>query len=244
MGIIALAPTDGLSRTTALVEMVCPVGGERFKTRLERSGRAICRRFDFKRVGALEEPPIMPECPGNGFVIFSPNISESEINRLTPWVNSSEYQLTLRDQSSYFRAAHIYQFLGRPSDIVGWHLLQATWQVETTDRDAYHRYAQAAVEAFDAYISDPDSLTRRRRGLGRPTAQFLAAELSRRMGAFEEARRRFEALYADEHLRNDPILAAVEVQLALVSNRDTEAHAASWNADPGACEQLVQGQGP
>ncbi len=225
------------ARTTAVIELTCPIGGEVFKTRVERTAAVVCRRFDFKRVGAMAEPPILPECPSNGFVMFASHIPDAELKKLTDWIESPAYQQQLRLHSTYYRVAHMMEFLGRGPDLVGWHLLQASWQVERSDPETYTAYCQAAIAAFDRYLAadTPGEV-----GLGRPTAQLLAAELSRRIGNFDDARRRLEALRSSLPSGGDPMAVAVATLHALVLDEDAAPHAASFNPDPAECEDVVR----
>ena len=232
-------PTDGWARTTTVVELQCPIGGERFTARVERSSGVQCRRFDFKRIGPVSEPPPLPECPGNGFVMFNETMSDADVKRLTPWILSNEYQATLRPHVTYYRVARIHEFLGRRADFVGWHFLQASWQVEGIDPDAYAYYARAAIDAFDRYLRAHPGVNGGDGGLGDATARLLGAELSRRLGDFAEARRRLDALLEVHAKPSGPIQLAARALRALVDHRDTDAHAATWNPDPSRCEDRL-----
>ena len=240
VGVCLSSATD--ARTTAVIELTCPIGGEVFTTRVERAGEATCRRFDFKRVGPVDEPPTMPVCPNNGFVMFSEQIPSEEVDKITPWIESDTYQQEVRHHAPYYRIARMLEFLGKNTDLVGWYYLQASWQVEATDPVAYTAYVKAAIAEFDAYVASPPPGPPT--GLGASTAQFLAAELSRRLGDFTAARTRFEKLQASPHPPTDPIVLAIRTQLHLVAQRDNRAHAATWNADPARCEALIQRQAP
>ena len=235
------APTS-LARTTATVTLKCPIGGERFTARLERSGVVQCRRFDFKRIGPVMEPPSLPECPSNGFVMFTETMSDADIKKLTPWVLSHEYQTEVRPHAPYYRVARTHEYLGRKPDLVGWHLLQASWQVERTDPGAYAQYVRAAIEEFDRYLATNPGSGGATDGLGAPTAHLLGAELSRRVGDISEAKRRLDALIDSQD--DGPLRLAARALLALVEQGDTEAHAATWNADPLGCEAILAGEDP
>ena len=213
--LVAITPHDAWSRTTTLIELTCPIGGEQFKTRVERSGSVTCRRFDFKRVGAIGEPPLLPECPSNGFVMISEKLTSSEADKLTPWINSSQYQEELRSHVSYYRLAHISRFLGRSSDVVAWHLLQAAWQVERSDARSFAHYAAEAVAEFDEFAATPPGHATG--GLNASTARFLAAELSRRLGAFDDARQRFESLRREMKSSQATLALAINRPIALGS---------------------------
>lgn len=196
------------------VELVCPVGGERFRTTEAMSGTSFGRYLDQKPYGPIAAPWPLAKCPSNGFVMYQSGFSKSEIDLLSEYVVSSEYRELLRsDHTNYYLAAALKRHLGLPTRIIAFTLLQATWEA---GRSQYARYASEALDAYKELLWEKYADKKQW-----VSDQLIAGELERRLGKFEDARTRFSEL--NEKLSDeDPIQEIIEFQLELVSAKDSE----------------------
>lgn len=223
--IAALAVTCTLASaaradTLGSVERTCPFTGTKFSGRIDLSGTRFCMRLDRKPIGPIGAPPEVPVCPDDGFIVFKESFSEAELATLRPWIGSDDYKKLTASETTYFRYAETLRRLGRPSDEIGWRLVQASWQVERGP-ERYRRYVAAAVRELET---------------GSGETLLLAAELERRTGQFDSARAKLEKLQKQPDLP-EGARAVVERELVFVSERDSSRHYAQAN-DEDRCKEL------
>src|SRR5438046_8528906 len=82
----ALAATPTVKRA-----MTCPVGGESFDYQQPVSSAALGMRPDGKPYGTASAPAPLPECPGNGLVLYK-DYTADEAKTLGPLVAADDYQ--------------------------------------------------------------------------------------------------------------------------------------------------------
>lgn len=137
------------------VEFTCAVGGERFVAVVQMSMTSFGRRPDGKsyNTGIAD----LPECPGNGLVHYKDEFSRSEVAKLTPLVESAEYQSLRKTDTLDYRVYWLMSRMDMPSDQVAGALLAATWSSDgQAERKA--RYQTEFVEAAAALPAAGDSL--------------------------------------------------------------------------------------
>lgn len=152
---LAAAPLPVLATTSYPEDFTCPIGGERFQDQVIGSYSSWGSRPDGRPYGTLPWVPL-PECPGNGFLLFQEEFTPQEIAILTPLVASPEYQAMRDAETQHYRAWWLQRALG-PAEAapLAETLLVATWQTdEEPERKA--RYQRAFVAAADALrLNDP-----------------------------------------------------------------------------------------
>jgi hypothetical protein len=182
------------------------------------SGTSFGQQLDLKPFGPMPAPWPLARCPSNGFVLYKEEFSADEIERLKPYVLSPEYQALRKDNSDYYLAAQLLQFMGADADEVAWSLLQATWEMEA-DATRYRRYAQEALAKFSVSLTKPQADRQKW-----ATMQLIAGELERRLGRFEDARERFSELGAEDEFHTGVLAEILAYQLQLVDASDTQPH--------------------
>lgn len=129
-GFTGLANWGEASATVVMPEnIICPVGGEEFKTYAIMSHTSWGQRPDGRPYGTLPIIPL-PECPANRFVIFDDDFSSAEIARLTQLVEGKEYQSISQHEAPYYCAWWLAAAIGRPVSEQAMLLLQAGWQMD------------------------------------------------------------------------------------------------------------------
>lgn len=201
------------------VEVTCPIGGQRFMTQVVGSGTAFGHHLDRRPFGAIASPWPIAKCPGNGFVVYKDDIAEEELTALTAFVLSTPYQALQKKESNYYLAATLLRRDGAPALTLAEALLKATWEVEGDAR--YPRYAAEALAVFEAVIAAPPG------SLDAGQLAFfeqLAGEMERRLGRFDAAQRRFEALLATPGVPGTSLEPVVRQELALIAAKDSDSH--------------------
>lgn len=200
------------AHTSFEVNLVCPIGGEKFKTWLSASGTSFGKFLDLKPYGSIAAPWPIAKCPSNGFVMFQDKFSDTELSRLETFVASAQYQAMKNMHTNYYLAAALQRQIDTPLSQVAFTLLQATWEASGS---LYSTYATEALEAYVALLqaesSDSESWL---------THQLIAGELERRLEKFEAAAHRFTAL--KENPNFEPLVKnVVDFQLQLISKQNS-----------------------
>jgi len=206
-----LAASPVAAMTVYEAELTCPIGGEKFTTRLVGSGTAFGQYLDRRQFGATVSPWPLAKCPTNGFVIFRKDFSAAEKSRLEAIVASAEYRALQASETNYYLAAHLKRALGASPLELFPTLLAATW--EATGDARYDRYATEALATLERVMAKPDATFEDPLGHAQ-----LAAELERRLGRFDAAHRRLSALLPQ--VQGTGLEPLVRQELRLVDARD------------------------
>lgn len=158
----------------------CPVGGEKFDAPALMHYSTFGALADGQPIGSIAFPQLLPECPGNGLVIYDAFTSET-VARLGPLVASEAYKALRARETSYYRAAWLARALGNAPQ-AAWLLLPATWQAKNAEpggeaAQRYNREFVALVRTLPADAKDLESVALRAR----------AANALRELGRFDEA---------------------------------------------------------
>jgi hypothetical protein len=215
--VLAASPCQAL--TTREVEEACPIDGEKFKTTVAMSGTQFGVYLDAKPFGALLAPSPLPKCPSTGFVMYKSKFSDDELIKLREYVHSAEYKALSGVETSYYLAAKLQRQVGDDSRRIASTLLRATWQAATDDQ--YRRYAQETLEALKQVIGQAAGDSRAILSM-----EFAAGELERRLGLFEDAKRRFSALAERDEAKSGAFPEILKLQLALIEAKDAAPHKA------------------
>ncbi len=194
---------SAMAMTFMKVDYVCPVGGERFSADTMGSGTAFGHFLDGRVFGAIQSPWPLVQCPGNGFLLFRDEYSKDELQALTAYVASAEYQRLRGTETSYWLLSRLMQVVKAPAQEQASVLQQATWQASAAQ---YPRYVAAATAAFVALCPDDRALAER-------DGQWLYCQ--RMLGEWERRQSRFDAARA-RFTRLQPLVAT------LVTGEDRE----------------------
>lgn len=183
-GALAVATVATVSSAGATTfgerQFICPIGGEKFKTHVMMSTSIFGRRLDFKPLPLQSIGPLA-KCP-NGFVLYKEEFTAEEIAKLTPIVESAEYQAMAKADTSHFLATYLMRRMGAAETDIAWRQLTAMWECEDTGCAHRARYLDEAAKAFgevEPHLK-PDSEEW-------ASGVYLTAELQRQRGAFDEA---------------------------------------------------------
>ncbi|KAA8731135.1 hypothetical protein F4V57_13720 [Acinetobacter qingfengensis] len=165
--------------TLRMVEVVCPIGGEKFSYHQAASGTSFGQTMDFKPIGAIIMPEPLAKCPKNGFIVDE-RFTQRDITLLTPYVESNVYQHLQKTEQPYYLLYRLRQQLpSKASDLQSNvnDLLQATWQASPSQ---YPKYANELLTQLNNYEKQPFNINFTHYYL-------LKVEIYRRMGQFSQA---------------------------------------------------------
>ena len=199
-------------------EITCPIGGEKFTARQAASGTAMGQNLDRRSFGATASPWPLAKCRGNGFVLFRPQFEDAELAVLRPIVESPAYREAAARETDYYLAATLMRALDAPPETLATVLLQASWEAEGDAR--YPRYAAEALAEFERYLAAAPADPADDAWVG---FMQLAGELERRLGRFDAAQKRFDALLPQ--VAGHAIEPLVRQELTLIAARDSGTHA-------------------
>lgn len=171
------------------VKMKCAVGGERFTYISTASMSQWGSRPDGKPYGSWTFPMPLPECPGNGLVMYR-DFTKSEVKALKPLLATREYRQLVTDRETpYYRAHWLMEKLGDAPLDGAWVLLQASWEADA-DPDRKRRYQ-------DEFVQRAQSLAKPEAGqddLGWMVVNLRAVNALRELGRFDSAVQVLDAL--------------------------------------------------
>jgi len=212
---LCLAP----AAAAAAVTVVCPIDGKEFGYEPAPATPIRGRYLDMKPVAAYPTPWPLPQCPGNGFVVYKQGgFSAEELARLAPFVASDRYRAMLGTDTNYYLAATLRRKAGDPAYDVAWTLAEATWQADG-DPARYKRYAEEALATFNS-LPEGRALPRRQNVL----REMMSGELERRLGLFEAAEKRFRRVRDEAEFATSQLQQVIDLQLRLIRRRDTGSH--------------------
>lgn len=199
------------------IQRICPIDGKTFTYMAMNARPSRELNLDMKPIDSFAPWP-HPKCPGNGFVMYKSELSDTEIAKLRPFVLSAEYRAMSEVHSSRYLEAILRKQLGESPYNVAWALVQASWEVASEPV----RYRQYAEEALAVYDSIPlDSLPNIRH---RILKRMISGELARRLGNFDSARERFLEMRDSAELSKPFYQRTIELQLKLIRSKDSGSH--------------------
>jgi len=210
----ALAPQSAIALTSYEATVICPIDGQAFVTTMTGSTFQSGMRLDFKPIGALIAPYPYPVCPGNGFVVYRNDFSDSELHAIRTIVLGDEYRRLRSEDTDYFMVAYVKQRLGADDYDLGSTYLRASWEAERNAPHLTGRYQELALEKFGAFTQGKRTHTEEWW-----TASVLAAELDRLLARFDAVERRFNALPLAELNASHPALRNVLDQIRMLALR-------------------------
>jgi hypothetical protein len=167
--------------------MKCPIGGATFSYKPALPPAAIGYRPDGRPYADGVVPPPLPECPDNALVLYK-DYSDDEIAKLTPLVESADYQ-ALRKEGQYYRAFWLMKQMGVDSNLYLLALLEAAWQAD--DRPELRaRYLAEFADESAKVEPRPDDIN----WVG---MEGRAVNALRELGRFDEAEARLAKVPLD-----------------------------------------------
>jgi hypothetical protein len=126
--LLAAPAAPVLAGTPVTTRMTCPIGGERFDFTTTASYSIFGTRPDGKPFGSWTFPLELPECPGNGLIVYKENFEPAELTRLGALIETPGYRALRGGDTSYYRLSWLLREMGAPRREVLWALIRATWQ--------------------------------------------------------------------------------------------------------------------
>ncbi len=217
-GLTLLASAAAAGLTYRQAEVTCPLDGTTFSYRAMGSGTSFGQRLDLKRIGPIDSTPPLPVCPKDHFIVFDEQLSPDELKTLKALVAGADYKARVKAGPSYAVLAHLFETLKKPADTIAFAHLRASWQVEG-DAEAVEAQHRAALTHYTAFLEGEMDLEQRF------NVGLIAGELERRLGRFDAATARFEALAALPYADAEPFRGIIALQRALIEQKDREPHA-------------------
>ena len=183
--------------------IVCPLNGQAFDFRFGRFSVARGVTLEMQPYGAPDLPWPLPECPGNGFVVYKQAFSDAEIARLRLVLQQPGFDA----QPVYARAYRMAQALGEPLPLQLRLLQMAAWR----GGDAYRQQALPLLEQVLADNRQPERT--------RLDYLLLQAEYLRRLGRFEQAQRSIDAAVAGDPETILLLMPIVQCQQELIAEK-------------------------
>ncbi|WP_415907584.1 hypothetical protein [Oleiharenicola sp. Vm1] len=212
----ALAVAVGASER-AVVRLACPLDGTEFEAVQEFSGYAEGQRLDLRKIGPISQPPTLARCPQCGFPLFTRHPDAAEAARLRALVAGERFRTEGRSAGPWFALGVLREELHADPFEIGWTYLNASWEAEDEDGD-YARAAQRALAWFDRAA---DALRAdRKRSKDGLVARYLGVELCRRLGRFDAARQRLDALVDARDSALPWLPRALDAQARRIAARD------------------------
>jgi len=201
------------------IEVTCPLDGTKFKSPAPLRGGRVGMRLDLRPVGFMDVPPRFPVCPNNHFVVYKDKFTDAELEHLKKYVLSPEYQNMAKDNAYYFLLAKIFEYLGENDWLISNAYLKASWQVEDKP-EKEKQYLDLSLQHVNKYLSAGTKEEDRTW----QTAQMLAGEMERRLGRFDDAKKRFTELGKLKEFKEGINAAIITTQLDLIAKKDTAPH--------------------
>lgn len=138
--------------------MTCPIGGERFEFVTTASYSTFGARPDGKPYGSWTFPLALPECPGNGLIVYKA-FDRGELRRLEAIIVTDSYRaLRSGNDVQYYRLARLLREMGAPPAEHLGALVQAGWEAEL-GTPLRTRYLGEFAEGMAALPAEPADLS-------------------------------------------------------------------------------------
>lgn len=181
IALIGFLAAPALASTYFTVEKICPVGGQKFKYQSLGSISTWGAFPDGMPIGSGMFPVQLPQCPGNGLVMFR-DFDKAAVAKLTPYVGGTEYrELRAAGETPYYLAYQTSRMLADPEP--EWLLLSASWEAKNAGEAESARAARYNAEFVDLVKQRAISATE----FESIALRARAANALRELGRFDEA---------------------------------------------------------
>lgn len=192
----------------------CPLCSTEFPSRAMGYTGRLDHRLTTMSIGWLY-PEEIPVCPKDGFVLYEKSFTESELEELGKIIQTPEYTA---ETVSYGKLAVIYKAKGKNPYNLAKLYVMASWQVEEHS-ESRRRYLENALFYIEKHLKShanthPELFTY--------SASVLAGEVERRLGRFEAAKARLEAILASGKITGKFKDEIIPKELELIKNKKTE----------------------
>lgn len=202
-----LSATPARAGTPYEEDMVCPIGGEKFKHTSTGSYSTFGARPDGKPYGSWIFPMPIPVCPSNLLPMYS-KFTADEIARLEPLVRSAEYRTMATANTPYFNSAWLMEKSGGKPETIAWMIVKASWEAD--DKPALKRSYQ------EAYVARITALPETGDAADWLFYQARAANGLRELSRFDEA----TVLNAALRPKAQALVAAIKAEPAKGDDKD------------------------
>lgn len=210
----AAAAQPASSSTMGGKGRTCPVCLSDFFYRVEMSATVFDTRLDFRPVGMIASPAPLPVCGECGFVSYASSASARDLASWRTVAGSEEYR-ALSGRSSYYRLAFLAEKLGgkHPFEIAEIYL-KASWEEEDEPEKMLEdlRLSLALTEAGIPGLSESSDEW--------AVAQYMRAELLRRLSSFREAKRALALLRGGKFAKDKNLARLIKYQRLLCLRKD------------------------
>ena len=215
LGLLLWAGPDAAGATRlSMADFTCAFCGQKFTDKIIWSTNVMGRDAEFRplTMGLDPLPYYVHACPNCGFTSGSDAVKLSEPERRDIGKFLTDYREThgggVSGAGKYEVLSNIYILRKLPPEKIAYAFQQAAWLADdASDEAAARRYRAAALEylvkAMDNHEIEAKKL---------PTLIYLAGELNRRLGRFDEALRWFARVEPDGPNLKD--LVAQQTELA------------------------------
>jgi hypothetical protein len=156
--LLALPAGPALAGTPYTMAMTCPIGGERFNFTTTGGYSIFSRRPDGMPYGSWTFPLDIPECPGNGLIVYKEPFEPAELARLERLIASDDYRALRVADVKYYRLSWLLREMGASRPAVLWALVQAGWQAPVGS-PLRARYLAELAQGTAAVEGEPADLT-------------------------------------------------------------------------------------
>jgi len=210
----AVCLAQAAASTISWENKICPVCLSDIGYRVALSGSVFDTRLDWKPLGMIMAPGELPVCDNCGFVVFESSASASRLAEYRKITDSREYR-KIRGRASYFKLGFLLEKLGERNELtLAMVALEASWQ-EEADPIKLKEDLELSLSHFNAYlpVSEEGSLERLH-------ARLLRAELLRRLGRFDEAKKELSGLRVFDSERAEANRKIIKYERILCSRKD------------------------
>jgi hypothetical protein len=183
----AMSLSPAAAQGPAAGTITCPVGGEKFEYGGAGAAPAAASgtRPDGKPYGVARAPIALPECPGNGLILYK-DYSVEDVAKLTKLIASEPYLALRKADTPYYRTYWLMMQMGEDKRAALFALLQAGWEADGKP-DLRRRYLAELAEEAAKMPARPNDLN----WVG---MEARAVNALRELGRFDEARARLAKL--------------------------------------------------
>jgi len=177
--LLVVPAAPAVAGTPVTQRMTCPIGGEPFDFNTTASYSIFGGRPDGKPFGSWTFPLNLPECPGNGLILYKETFEPAELTRLGALIDTPGYRALRGGDTQYYRLSWLLREMGAPRLDVLWALVRATWE-PADDSPLRARYlGELAV----AVAAEPDAPA----DLAGYAMRAYGINALRELGRFDEA---------------------------------------------------------
>lgn len=230
--LLALAGT-AFSVNSIEQDFTCPFDSHSWRQRMETSASPKGMRLDLRQFGDVIQPATLPQCPKCRAVLFMEKFDARTVDKLRPFVQGRDFQQAAEKYPSYYLLALIQEWTKAPPIFVGHSYLKASWQLEQKPnamRQCLERAHANLAKAFASMKGGDAEFA---------NTALLLGELERRLGRFEAAKERFQALRDAEAFKEPGFQKIIQRELELITASESAPRSIDAKSDAAAAEPFA-----